>query len=44
MLEEDIYEGAKFAERDVGEEVACIVQRFLLTPKKSNDSQRHKIF
>ena len=33
VLEEDIYEGAEFAKGDMGEEVACIVQRLLLTPK-----------
>ncbi|KAL6326636.1 hypothetical protein AAG906_009762 [Vitis piasezkii] len=44
VLEEDIYEGAEFAEGDVGEEVACIVQRLLLAPNKPDNSQRHKIF
>ncbi|PON83156.1 Zinc finger, CCHC-type [Trema orientale] len=44
VLEEDIYEGAEFAEGDEGEEVACIIQRLLFTPKKLDDSQRHKIF
>ena len=44
VLEEDIYEGAEFVEGDVGEEVACIVQRLLLAPNKPDNSQRHKIF
>ena len=44
VLKDDIYEGAEFAKGDVGEEVACIVQWLLLTLKKSDDSQQHKIF
>lgn len=34
VLKEDIYEGVEFAEEDEGEDVACIIQRLLFTPKK----------
>ena len=44
VIGQDTYEGAEFAEGVVGEEVVCAVQRLLLTPKKSDNSQQHKIF
>ena len=39
VIGEDIYEGVEFVEGVVEEEVACTVQRLLLTPKKSDNSQ-----
>ena len=33
VIGQDTYEGAEFVEGDMWEEVACIVQRLLLTPK-----------
>lgn len=43
-FEDGDYEGGNVADADTGEELACIVQRLLLAPKKPNNSQRHKIF